>query len=137
MPFCYAKSSAAARGFPNDGTGRHDPRRAESNMGRANIAAREHQIVNIDGVQRTERNMVDAVRIQMLRAAFRRIHALRRMQINRPAAKSDAVFEGLLRDNIVLIQHVVPDENGDIPVCLESIRSIPASYYRHQIFPNF
>ncbi|MNR39098.1 hypothetical protein D3C85_1572690 [compost metagenome] len=84
-------------------------------MGRADIASTHEHVRHIGRIEGTERNMIGTIHMHMFRAAFRRIHALRRMQINRPAAEGDAVLEELLGDYVILIQDVVPNETAIFP----------------------
>ena len=77
--------------------------------------------------------MVNTVRVQMLRAAFHRVHSLRRMQVDRPAAESNPVFKRLLSDNIVLVQHVIAEKTAIFPLARK--RAYP--FQRHVVGIEF
>ncbi|MNI30170.1 hypothetical protein D3C73_840050 [compost metagenome] len=105
-----AQRRPGAGGFADDGAGRHYARRAEGDVGGADIAPGHQHIPHIRGIQGAEGDVIHPVCMHMLRAAGFGVHPLRGMEIDRPAAKRHAVRELTLGDNVILVQHVVADE---------------------------
>ncbi|MMZ61879.1 hypothetical protein D1872_240520 [compost metagenome] len=56
--------------------------------------------------------MINAIRKPVLGALFLRVNAAGRMEIDRPAAKRDAVLERPLSQNVVLCQRIIANKSA-------------------------
>ena len=86
---------------------RHDARRTERDVRRADDATGEKKIFYVAAVKAAIRDLIDAFGMPLLAAGFFAEHAVARMQINRPAAERNGVGMLALLDQVLLDDHVV------------------------------
>ncbi|MNC04222.1 hypothetical protein D3C75_516560 [compost metagenome] len=108
------RCSGAGR-FAHDGAGSHYPESAEGHVGSADIPSCKQQVGHVHRIQGTVRDMINAVRMQMLGAALFGVNPLGRVKINGPAAEADPVTKRLLGDNVLLLHHIIPDKAPVLP----------------------
>src|SRR5690606_32968442 len=89
----------------------------------ADVPAGEQQVLDVDRVQRAQRDVIVPVRVPALAAPFGRVDPAGWVQIDRPPAVPDAVDEVGLPEDVLLRQRVVADEPAVLP--LAGYRSDP------------
>ena len=92
------------------GAGEHDAGRTERHVGGAHESSSEEEVFDVATVEGAVGDLVDALAVPLIAAGFGGMHAVGRVQVERPAAEGDGVVVAALFDHVLLDQHGVAFE---------------------------
>ena len=85
-------------------------------MARADVASGEQEVVDIDGIDGTDRNPVRLFRNDIRIRRSEMFESARMMVVDRPAAVCDGVIEFSAGKDIILVDDVIADISAAFPL---------------------